>query len=107
MSIRRRIGTLIALGLAHLVPITLAAYGSEQAAESSLVLEQFSAGAPGRDLTLPVTFAGRTYQFVVDTGCEFTIFDQTIRPRLGRAKESARLVGLNGRATVELFEAPD
>ena len=80
------IGMLVCLSACGHLP----AQESEPQPEQSLVLAEFDIPTDGDMMVAPVTVAGRTYQFLIDTGCYWTVFDSALQPLLGRAVESRK-----------------
>jgi hypothetical protein len=52
------------------------------------VLEEFAFSREGGPIIVPVTIRGKSYPFIVDTGCTVSVLDESLRPMLGRAAES-------------------
>jgi hypothetical protein len=58
---------------------------SSAAPPEGAVLETFAIDREGGPFLVPVTIQGKTYPFVLDTGSSCAIFDQKLRPLLGKA----------------------
>jgi hypothetical protein len=54
-----------------------------QAIDRSLILEEFDIPTDGDVMTVPVKAGDKEYRFMVDTGCNVTLFDMTLKPLLG------------------------
>lgn len=71
-----------------------------------VVLEEFNVTRGGNFLTLPVRINGRSYPFLLDTGCTFCCFDGALRALLG-SKTRTEMAGVaGGSAQVDFYEAP-
>jgi hypothetical protein len=68
------------------------------------VLEEFKFDREG-PIIVPVTIRGKSYPFIVDTGCSGTVFDEELRPLLGRFCGSAKARTPHGETEVLFFEA--
>lgn len=77
------------------------------AAKSADILEEFAIGKHGRPIVLPVTFGGKTLLFAVDTGSAISIFDSSMKPKLGEAKGKASIRTSLGLGRVDVFNCPD
>lgn len=66
------------------------------------VVAQFSVATDGDLLCLPVSVAGHTYSFVLDTGCDGMVYDSTLRKHLGDPVGTAKL---NGDRLIETFRS--
>jgi hypothetical protein len=107
MPVRNRMRMLMALFVALVVPIPLKAEDGKQSRDPSRALVETEIGGVGDDLKLPVSFRGKTYRFIVDTGASCTIFDKSFRPFLGERKNAGIADTAHGSTKFELFEAPD
>jgi outer membrane lipoprotein-sorting protein len=58
-------------------------------------------------ILLPVTFEGREYLFLLDTGSTGTVFDVSLRDRLGPPKKLIRAQTAGNPVVTQLFDAPD
>jgi PDZ domain/Aspartyl protease len=65
------------------------------------VLESFKVHRHGDVLIVPVTFKGKEYQFLVDTGASMTIFDTSLP--LGPVKQRAEVESAVGPTTISIF----
>lgn len=93
------------------LPIVLVS-GSSRAEEAldgidpSAVIEQFDVFGDGDLMLVPVWVFGKTRTFVVDTGSSYQIYDQSLRPFLGAPLKEKTASTLNGKTTVDIFDAP-
>ena len=63
--------------------------------------------APGQwPLFVPVWFDSRAHDFVLDTGCTGSIFDLSLRPRLGEPRGKRKIWGLGNPMTAQVFAPP-
>lgn len=67
---------------------------------------EFDVARKGRPLLLPVTIAEVEYSFLLDTGAEVTVFDQSLKSHLRFLKRSARAVTADGEQSVALAVPP-
>jgi hypothetical protein len=97
-----------------LLPITLLASLSlvppgrgdpKPAAEDANVLARFPVASDGDGLLLPVTFKGKTYRFVLDTGSTYNCFDPTLP--LGGTGEASTMETHAGTTPIRTIAAPD
>jgi hypothetical protein len=74
--------------------------------DSNNILAEFHIAKGGDLIFLPVTFKGKEYLFLFDTGCSMTVFDPHFKAELGKPKKvgQARVVG--GVVSCEIFDAP-
>jgi hypothetical protein len=99
MSMLARLSCLaVLLGFLELVPAAAPPAPGD-------VLEEFTFDKEG-PVILPVTIQGKSYPFIVDTGCSLTVVDEEFRPLLGKSLGSARARTSNGETGVWLFEPP-
>jgi hypothetical protein len=70
------------------------------------ILERFTIAGDGDHLIVPVTIKGRSYPFILDTGCTWTIYDKSLRHLLGTRLEQVELKGAHSTAEVERYPAP-
>ena len=91
-----------AFGLAWSIAIVLAvpALGGE----NENVIESFAVDGSGDLLLIPVTVAGAQHQFILDTGCTVSVFDDSLK---GALRSTGEMVPLNGGMPLELFECQD
>lgn len=54
-----------------------------QAVDKSLVIEEFDIPTDGDVMTVPVKASDKEYRFMLDTGCDVTLFDTALKPLLG------------------------
>jgi hypothetical protein len=73
---------------------------------SPRIIQEFDVASGGDGVLLPVTFKGKTYLFLLDTGTEVTTFDAALRADLGASKGTTQITTSNGRAGGEMFDAP-
>ncbi len=71
------------------------------------VLAEFKIAKGGDPILLPVTFKGKEYLFVLDTGCSHTVFDTSLRHELGEVKKIEKGLTLGSPIKAELFDAPE
>lgn len=71
------------------------------------ILAEFTIARGERPIFLPVTFKGKEYLFVLDTGCSHTTFDTSFRHQLGDAKKIGKGLTAGGPVMSELFHAPE
>ncbi|MHC4740647.1 MAG: aspartyl protease family protein [Planctomycetota bacterium] len=57
-------------------------------------------------ILLPVDFDGEKHLFLLDTGATFSLFDISLRSKLGRPKMKTRMTTLGKPVTVDKFDAP-
>lgn len=74
---------------------------SAHADDAPEIIESFAIDGNGGPLIIPVSFSGKEYPFMVDTGSTQTILDETFRTKL---RPTGQTVQLNGRTGVELLE---
>lgn len=77
------------------------------AAESADLLDEFAIGKHGRPIIVPVTIDGKTLLFAVDTGSAISVFDTSLKPKLGEAKGRVTIRTSLGQGPVDVFECPD
>ncbi|HUG68638.1 MAG TPA: hypothetical protein VMM76_12865 [Pirellulaceae bacterium] len=61
----------------------------------------------GRMIRAPLTIGGKTFLFVLDTGCETTVVDESLRPLLGPALGHNVLNSGFGKAQCTIHERPE
>lgn len=84
-----------------------AVHGAEISSPSTAnVLQQFEVSKDREELILPVSFRGRTYDFILDTGSDLTIYDSIFREQLGHPIRTSRTKTPNGEFRVDLFRSP-
>jgi hypothetical protein len=87
--------------LAFLVSLCCSAAAAPQG-----VLEEFSIDKEGGPMVVPVTIQGKVYRFVVDTGASHSIFDVSLKPLLGAAKDARVVVTPSGPREFEFAMPP-
>jgi hypothetical protein len=70
------------------------------------VLERFAVHGDGDWLIVPVTIEGKTYPFVLDTGCTCSIFDTSFRSLMGPRMDSRDLQGVHARVVIDFYKPP-
>lgn len=71
------------------------------------LLAEFDMPRDGSLVTVPVTFDGETYRFLVDTGSRFTTFDESFASKLGKLKGELEGRKASGEKTkIRIFYAP-
>lgn len=64
-------------------------------------------GEPPTVIVVPITLGGAEYPFIVDTGSTVTVYDETLRPRLGQPV-TTHIAGMGaGKARLQMFRAPE
>jgi hypothetical protein len=97
-------------GLAFLViPICgcaalFSGHGSDGALQVNIT-EQFTIPKEGDVILLPVTFQGKTYQFMLDTGAGMNVFDTALP--LGEPITEQSIHGADGDTRLRLYKAPE
>jgi hypothetical protein len=81
------------------------AEGPKPAADIRLVLEEFDVARDGYHLLLPVTFKGKKYRFVVDTGATVNCYDPSLP--LGKPKGEVATETLDGCFRIPFYHPPD
>jgi hypothetical protein len=81
--------------------------GAEDQTDSADVIEAFDIPTDGYPLLVPVTIAGKTFRFSVDTGASGNAFDRKLRPLLGGVRPSGRIQSVVGRANFGVYDAPE
>ena len=71
------------------------------------VVEQFNFDRNASLILLPVRFDGKEYLFVLDSGASTTIFDISLRAKLGPARQTATFRTGDQPVEMELFDAPN
>jgi predicted aspartyl protease len=74
-------------------------------AEPPQVLAEFPIFSDGDVLLLPVQFAGKQYQFMLDTGATDTVYDSTFRARLGDPIKKRTVETPKGKVQLLFFQA--
>ena len=72
----------------------------------SNVLVQFKIDKNTQDILLPVKFQGREYLFDLDTGASYTLFDISLKDKLGKPKRTVKVETVTGRFDAQLYDAP-
>ena len=99
-------GVLLSLFLAGLFPA--GCRPAEPARTSApTVLAQFPIPEAGDPILLPVSFEGREYLFKLDTASSHTVFDTSLKDKLGKAIKAVKVKTAAGPIKGELFHAPD
>jgi len=70
-------------------------------------LEEFAIGKHGRPIVVPVRLDDENYSFAVDTGSAISIFDTSLKSKLGKAKGTATIRTSLGQGQVDVFNSPD
>jgi hypothetical protein len=79
----------------------------EEPSSPPKLLAEFDMPRDGSLVTVPVTFDGQTYRFLVDTGSRFTTFDASFAPKLGKLKGELEGRKASGEETkIRIFYAP-
>jgi PDZ domain/Aspartyl protease len=81
------------------------ANGQDTGKDAPAVLARFKVARGGDILLLPVAFNGKTYQFVLDTGANAIVFDNSLP--LGEAKRKGTGESAGGDLDLHFFKAPD
>lgn len=71
------------------------------------ILAEFKIAKGGDPILLPVTFKGKEYLFVLDTGCSHTVFDTSFKHELGDVQKVRGVLTAGSRIEAELFDAPE
>jgi hypothetical protein len=71
------------------------------------VLEEFKCSGEVGPLVVPLTIKGKSYPFLVDTGCTGSVFDEALSPVLGEAVRSVSANTPTGPTVVRIFAAPE
>jgi hypothetical protein len=69
------------------------------------VVESFNVARHGDALILPVSIAGKAYNFIVDTGCTSCMVDESLRDKVAPTGRAVRINGRAGHAHYELRQA--
>jgi hypothetical protein len=109
---RFRIGHLalpcILTGVCALPPILAASEPKSSRHPDDNLLESFTFDPDWGTVTVPVELNGKTYRFIVDTGCTVTILDASLQPETKKVVGKARVnSGLLPTQEHDLFSAPD
>ena len=70
-------------------------------------LAQFRITRYGNRIILPVTFKGREYWFLLDTGCSTTIFDSSFKRDLGERQGKTKVRTPRNVVKAEVYNAPE
>ena len=70
------------------------------------LMERFPVGKNGRLILLPLKFEHKTYSFLVDTGAPITLFDSSLKNRLGEVIRTIRVRTQNGVKQLLVFKSP-
>lgn len=84
-----------------------AAVAQSPSEPSPRLLEQFAFLADDFLIAAPVRLRGKDYQFVIDTGCATTMYDESLRPFLGDPLSTGRVRTAERYIDVSLFDSPD
>lgn len=79
---------------------------SEKPAEQN-ILAEFEIAKGGGPILIPVTFKGKEYVFLVDTGCSHMVFDTSFKHELGDVQKVERVLTHGSPIISEVFEAPE
>jgi hypothetical protein len=92
-------------GMLCLLSLTPAFCGDAQTepVAPSLVLEEFDIPDDGDAILIPVTVDDKQCRFLLDTGCEKTVFDTSFRSLLELPLGTKRVTTPSGSTGVELF----
>jgi len=71
------------------------------------ILAEFEIVKGEEGVLLPVTYKGKDYLFLLDTGCSYTSFDTSFKRQLGKAKGRGTVLTSGGPMRGELFDAPE
>lgn len=71
------------------------------------ILAEFAIAKGGGPILLPVTFKGKEYLFLLDTGCSHMVFDTSFKHELGDAKRIERALTSGSPIMAEVFDAPE
>lgn len=71
------------------------------------VLAEFKISKDGYPILLPVTFKGKEYLFVLDTGSSYTAFDISLKHELGEVKKVEKALTAGSHIVAEIFDAPE
>ena len=71
------------------------------------VLAKFNIARGGDPILLPVTFKGKEYLFMLDTGSSHTVFDIAFRQELGDVKKTEKGLTHGNTIAAEVFDAPE
>lgn len=92
--------------LATLFGCASAPQGSQKEDSTTPVAFQIVYGETPSVICVPVTFHGRDYPFIIDTGSSVTIYDASLRPYLGEPVDSSLADMGAGSASLPLYPAP-
>ena len=70
------------------------------------VLAQFKIEKNTQNILLPVKFQGQEYLFDLDTGASHTLFDISLKDKLGKPKRTVKVEAEAGRFDAQFFDAP-
>jgi hypothetical protein len=73
---------------------------------SAPVAFQIVYGEPPSVISVPVTFHGRDYAFIIDTGSSLTVYDSFFKPHLGELVDTNTANMGAGKASLPLYHAP-
>ena len=72
-----------------------------------VLLAEFKIAGGPKPIILPISFDGKEYMFLLDTGASHTIFDNSLKEKLGKPIRAIRGRAANGEIiNGELFKAP-
>ncbi len=71
------------------------------------VIAEFDIAKDGQLILLPVQFEGKTYQFFLDTGSTFCVFDESLRDRLGQPTETIKVATVGKIRKFKVYAAPE
>lgn len=70
------------------------------------IIQEFDVDRGGDYLLLPFKLNGTTYQFVIDTGSEISVFDNKLQSQLGKPIRNVKLKTENGYTNANIYQAP-
>jgi hypothetical protein len=88
-----------------LAPLWPGTHGQGKDKDTSVILERFKVARHGEALLLPVTWNGKTFQFLLDTGASGALYDSSLP--LGAAKRKKKVDSAGGPIELQFFDAPD
>lgn len=78
----------------------------QEVGDDGRVVEAFSIAKGGDMIFLPVELAGRKYPFMLDTAASHNVFDESLKPHLGRHLKTPMMQTGGRDVPIDLFEAP-
>lgn len=79
----------------------------EPSAKPTETLQEFPIDGHGRLMIVPVTLDNEKLLFAVDTGSAISIFDTSLKPKLGETKGKVTIRSSLGQSRVDIFNCPD